>query len=112
MANHYVITETDGLATACLHFLLLSFTMEHDFIKKSNNVLVEIFNDDGKKLFTFRTTGVSNLHEAVLQAYEASKLQQDIRLLVFRVTNETTDVSHRYRVNAHDNLHLIPEENP
>lgn len=86
--------------------------MEHDYIKKNDKVLIEIFSDEGKNVFTFHTSGESNLRDTVMQAYEASGLEQDIRTLVFRVTNENTGVSHRYRMNAHDNLHLIPEENP
>lgn len=87
-------------------------SMEHDYIKGSNKVLVEIFSEDGAKEFTFHANGDSNLQEAAVQSYDASGLKQDIRTLVFRITNETTGVSHRYRMNAHDNVHLIPEENP
>lgn len=81
--------------------------MKSDYIHEGNKVSVDIFDADGKKVFTLETTHAHNIKEAVDEALEKSLPDVDAATAVFSVTNNDTGVTERYRLNAHGNLHLI-----
>lgn len=78
-----------------------------DLLKPVDEVTVTILGPDGSKLYEATNNGFHTLEEAVNAAVSNAGLKIDPRDCVFEVTNHARDVSHRYRLNAHDNLKLI-----
>lgn len=78
-----------------------------DSLKPNNQVTVTILGPDDSKLYQSTNSGYHNLESAVSDAIENAGLKLDPKDCVFEVTNDTTKVSHKYRLNAHDNLKLI-----
>lgn len=78
-----------------------------DSLKLDNQVTVTIFGPDGTSLYQTSGTGFHNIESAVLQAIEKAALDVNPEDCVFEVSNDTTGVSHRYRINAHGHLKLI-----
>lgn len=78
-----------------------------DSLKPGNQVKITIFAPDGSSLYQSTDTGYHSIEEAINIALDKANLEINPQDCVFEVTNETTDVSHRYRFNAHDHLKLI-----
>lgn len=78
-----------------------------DSVKQSDRVTVTIFGPDGTRLFQSTDTGYHSLESAISDALKKSDIKTNPEDCVFDVTNHETDVSHRYRLNAHGNLKLI-----
>lgn len=85
--------------------------MSNNRLRPIDDVRVEM-DYNGKEIDAFQGSGYNTIQEAVRTAYEASKRTDlNIEDYVFRVTNLTTGTSARYRVNAGDNIKILPEEN-
>lgn len=74
-----------------------------------DDILVNIY-EEGKKTDTFQGSGFHTVNEAVRTAFEGSRQENDIEDYVFEVKNLSTGSHARYRVNAGDNLRILPEE--
>ncbi|MCH5218179.1 MAG: hypothetical protein J1F07_06490 [Muribaculaceae bacterium] len=78
-----------------------------DSLKPGNQVSVTIFGPDGNSLYTATNSGFHNIESAISAALENANLSINPEDCVFEVANQTTGVSHRYRINAHGHLKLI-----
>lgn len=78
-----------------------------DFLRPDNLVTVTIWGPDGSRLCQSTNTGYHSIDVAIKDAIANAGLQVNPEDCVFEVANLTTDVSHRYRINAHGNLKLI-----
>lgn len=78
-----------------------------DSLKSGNEVTVTIFGNDGSRLYEATGSGYHSIEAAVSEALSNAALQVDPEDCVFEVSNLTTGVSHRYRINAHGHLKLI-----
>lgn len=78
-----------------------------DSLKPADRVTVTIFGPDGDTLFESTGTGYHSLESAINSSLAAANLNINPKECVFDVTNHKTEVSHRYRLNAHGNLKLI-----
>lgn len=78
-----------------------------DSLKPENQVKVTIFGPDGNNLYQSTNTGFHNIETAVSEALGNANLNVNPEDCVFEVSNETTGVAHRYRINAHGHLKLI-----
>lgn len=78
-----------------------------DSIKPDNKITVTILSPDGSTLFQATNSGYHNIEQAVVEAVGHADLKENPKDCVFEITNHTTDVTHRYRINAHGNLKLI-----
>ena len=80
-----------------------------DTLKLEDKVRVLIFGPEGNELSDFEGSGFHSLDVAIESALSRANIGINPEDCVFRVTNETTGVSHRYRFNAHGHLKLLPE---
>lgn len=80
---------------------------EIDFIKPNDEVKIVIWGPDGNRLFESTNSGFHNLEMAVNNAVADSKLEINPEDCVFEISNLTTGITHRYRLNAHSHLKLI-----
>ena len=78
-----------------------------DSIKRDNQVSVIIYGESGEKLFETTGTGYHSIEAAIRDAISNASLSVNPEDCVYEVTNDTTNISHRYRINAHGNLKLI-----
>ena len=78
-----------------------------DSLKLDDQVTVSIWGPEGNCLYKSTNTGFHSLEVAINQAISNANLDTDPENCVFEVTNNTTGVSHRYRLNAHGHLKLI-----
>lgn len=78
-----------------------------DTLKPDNEITVKIFGPEGNTLYETTKSGYHNLDGAISDAIENAGLQINPEDCVFEVTNNTSEVSHKYRINAHGNLKLI-----
>ena len=78
-----------------------------DSLKLDNQVTVTIFGPDGASLYQTSGTGFHNIESAIRQSLDKAELHANPEDCVFEVSNDTTGVSHRYRINAHGHLKLI-----
>ena len=78
-----------------------------DLLKRNNQVTVTILGPDDSTLYQSTNTGYHTLEEAIKDAISNANLEVDPEDCVFKVTNNDTGVSHKYRLNAHGNLKLI-----
>lgn len=78
-----------------------------DYLKLDNKVSVSIYGPDDSCLYQSTATGFHSVDEAINAAIENAGLEVNPEDCVFEVSNQTTGVSHRYRLNAHGNLKLI-----
>lgn len=78
-----------------------------DSLKPLDNVTVAIFGPDNSCLYKQTSNGYHNLEEAINAAIDEANLNVSPEDCVFEVSNETKDVTHRYRLNAHGHLKLI-----
>ena len=78
-----------------------------DFLKPEDQVTVTIYGPDGSRIYDATASGYHNIETAINDAIANAGLEINPEDCVFEVTNLGTDVSHRYRINAHGNLKLI-----
>lgn len=78
-----------------------------DSLKPEDRVTVTIWGPDEGRLYQATNTGYHSIETAISGAIDNASLEINPEDCVFEVTNETTGVSHRYRINAHGNLKLI-----
>ena len=78
-----------------------------DSLKRDDQVTVVIWGPNDKTLYKTTNSGYHNLEAAVSDAIQNANLDINPQDCVFEITNQTTDVTHRYRLNAHDHLKLI-----
>lgn len=78
-----------------------------DSLKRDDEVTVIIYAPDGKEIYKATNSGFHSLEAAVEYALTNANLNQNPENCVFEISNDTTGVSHRYRINAHGNLKLI-----
>lgn len=78
-----------------------------DFLKPDDRVSVTIIGPDDSRLYQSTNTGFHSLEVAISEAVANANLVENPENCVFEVSNQTTGVSHRYRLNAHGNLKLI-----
>ena len=79
--------------------------MESDRLRPDNKVLVKVYEDTGELAAESKGTGFHTVLEAINATYDS--MADDKEDYVFEVSNLTTGVSARYRINAHGNLKLI-----
>lgn len=78
-----------------------------DSLKSDNNVTVTVLSPEDKTLYNTTRTGFHTVEEAIAYAVSDANLEVNPEDCVFVVANDTTGVTHRYRINAHGNLKLI-----
>lgn len=78
-----------------------------DTLKPGNEVTVTIFGPDDSVLYKTTNSGYHNLEQAIEDAISQANLNISPEDCVFEVANDSTDVTHRYRLNAHGHLKLI-----
>ena len=78
-----------------------------DSLKPENRVTVTVFGPDNSILYEFSGSGFHSIETALRDVIDRADLKIDPEDCVFQVANQTTGVSHRYRLNAHGNLKLI-----
>ena len=78
-----------------------------DSLKPENQVTVTIWGPDDSRLYQFTNTGFHSIEVAIREALANANLEINPEDCVFEVSNLTTGVSHRYRINAHGHLKLI-----
>lgn len=78
-----------------------------DSLKPAEEVTVTVFGPEGSTLYQNTATGFHSLEAAVRQAIAGASPEINPEDCVFEVSNRTTGVSHRYRINAHGHLKLI-----
>lgn len=78
-----------------------------DTLKRDDEVTLSIYGPEGNRLYETTNTGYHSIESAINDALSSASLDVNPEDCVFEVTNKTTDVSHRYRINAHGNLKLI-----
>lgn len=78
-----------------------------DSLKPEDQVTVTIWGPDDSRLYQATATGYHSIEVAIKEAIANASLELNPEDCVFEVSNLTTNVSHRYRINAHGNLKLI-----
>lgn len=78
-----------------------------DSLKPDNRVTVTVLSPEGTAVYQSTETGYHSIGEALREAVAKADLSLNPEDYVFEVANRTTDVTHRYRINAHGNLKLI-----
>ena len=78
-----------------------------DYLKPFERVTVTILGPKDSRLYESTNTGFHSIEAAIENAVGNAALEVNPEDCVFEVTNESTGVSHRYRLNAHGNLKLI-----
>lgn len=78
-----------------------------DLLRPNDEVTVTVLGPEDEKLYQSTNTGYHNIEEAINNALSNASLGVDPEDCVFEVSNDTTSVSHKYRINAHGNLKLI-----
>lgn len=81
--------------------------MKSDTLTPKDLVKTDIFDAEGRELYTLEGSGFQNLRSAITAAFRQSHLGGMPNDYVYRVTNLNSDVTHRYRLNADENLTLI-----
>ena len=80
---------------------------EFDSLKPQDEVTITIWGPEDSELYKSTDTGFHSLETAIEEILSRAGLSIDPKDCVFEVTNNTTGVSHRYRLNAHGHLKLI-----
>lgn len=78
-----------------------------DALRPEDQVTVTIFGPEGSRLYQATDAGYRSIEAALNAALANAALTVNPENCVFEVTNLKTDVSHRYRLNAHGNIKLI-----
>ena len=80
---------------------------EFDSLRPGDKLTVTIAGPEGNDLFNSKNTGFHNIETAVSEAISNANLSINPEDCVFTVSNESSGVTHRYRLNAHGHLKLI-----
>lgn len=78
-----------------------------DSLKPVDQVTVSIWSPEGSCIYKSTNTGFHSIESAVNSAIENANPDINPEDCVFEISNDTTNVSHRYRLNAHGHLKLI-----
>lgn len=78
-----------------------------DSLKIGDEVNVTIWGPGDKRLYQSTGNGFHTIEGAIKTALNNAALEINPEDCVFEVANLTTEVSHKYRFNAHGNLKLI-----
>lgn len=78
-----------------------------DSLKREDQVTVTIWGPEDNRLYNSTGTGFHSIEAAISDAVSNASLDTNPENCVFEVANDTTGVTHRYRINAHGNLKLI-----
>ena len=78
-----------------------------DLLRPGENVEVSIYGPDGECLYKGTNDTYHTLEMAVDDSISKSGIDINPEDCVFEVSNLSTGVSHRYRLNAHGHLKLI-----
>lgn len=78
-----------------------------DSLRPEEQVTVAIWGPDDSLLYKSTNSGRHTIEQAINDAIENANLGINPEDCVFEVTNHSTGVSHRYRLNAHGHLKLI-----
>lgn len=78
-----------------------------DYLRIGDEVTVEILGPANDILYKGSSKDYHSIESAISSAIENANLSENPENCVFNVTNQTTGVSHKYRINAHGNLKLI-----
>ena len=78
-----------------------------DSLKPIDSVKVTIWGPDNTRLYQSTNTGYHSIEAAISAAIANANLEINPEDCVFEVANETTFVTHKYRLNAHGHLKLI-----
>lgn len=79
----------------------------NDALRPGDVVTVTIWGPDGSRLYQASSSGYRSIETAVNEALSNASLEINPEDCTFEVTNQKSDVSHRYRINAHGHLKLI-----
>ena len=79
----------------------------HDTLKRDDRVKVAMVGPKGNLLYESTDSGYHSLDEAIQDTIDNAGTDVNPEDCVFEVTNQTTGISHQYRLNAHGNLKLI-----
>lgn len=78
-----------------------------DRLRTQDMVRVTIINTQDHTMHTLTADGFHDIMEAIERAWaDWTSHTGDIRDYAFQVDDLASGVSHRYRINAHGNLHL------
>lgn len=78
-----------------------------DYLKPADTVSITVLGPDDSQLYKSTGSGFHSIEAAIRETLANASLDVNPEDCVFEVNNETTDVFHRYRINAHGNLKLI-----
>lgn len=97
------------LATGGLFLCKNSMTMKENRLHLTDSVKVVVAL--GSETYTYYGSGFGTLDKAIRAAHKASPFaRMNIEDCVFTVDDITEGTSARYRVNAGDNVRILPEE--
>lgn len=80
---------------------------EMDAIRREDKVLVTVWGPSGNCLYKSTNDGYHSLENAIQDTLSKSDIGINPEDCVFEVSNLSTGISHRYRLNAHGNIKLI-----
>lgn len=78
-----------------------------DSLRLGDKVTVTILGPDNQVIYQSTNFDYHSIESAIESALNKADLKVNPEDCVFEVTNHDTDVSHKYRINAHGNLKLI-----
>lgn len=78
-----------------------------DALRLGDNVTVTVLGPDDTSLYESTASGFHNIESAINAALENANLNVAPEDCVFKVSNDTSGVTHKYRINAHGHLKLI-----
>lgn len=78
-----------------------------DALRLGDNVTVTILGPDDTSLYESTASGFHNIESVINAALENADLNVSPEDCVFKVSNDTSGVTHKYRINAHGHLKLI-----
>ena len=78
-----------------------------DSLKPEDRVVITIWGPDDSVVYKATGTGYHSLDSAVNAVVENANLRINPEDCVFEISNQTKDVTHKYRLNAHGHLKLI-----
>ena len=78
-----------------------------DLLRIEDQVTVTIWGPENKCLYKSTNSGFHTIEGAISAAVSNANLGISPEDCVFEVKNETTDVTHKYRLNAHGHVKLI-----
>lgn len=80
---------------------------KNDLLKPEDQVTITILGPDGSRLYQSTNNGYHSIESAINEALANANLEINPEDCSFEINNQTTGVSHSYRLNAHGNVKLI-----